>query len=407
MSLYHKLRHHFDTGPLPFPETSTGVEIRLLQDFFSESDCRILLALGWVRITAEKCHERLRKDGAPEGALPLDELKARLDKLYVQGSISMKVKKGKKMYCIDPVAIGWYEHKVDFLTPKQVQMFYEYADQAFPGLWGGDGIGKGIPPQMRVLIHPEAINTQEQSASTGRVVDINESLTHKPTVASHDDVRRLLRGLPDDHLFVLVNCICKQSQDLVAKPCKVTDHRRHCMSMGTSAQAYLDRGQGTRISKEEAIKMLEWQIKEGLVLQCGNYADELREVCACCGCCCGVLTNAKKLKKPTDIFHVTYQAAIQDGQCKKCGTCAKRCQMDAIIQEGEGKEKKFHVDLDRCIGCGVCVSGCKSNAINLVKKQTYLPPSTKDDFVKQRLKHRHGLAGYIRFIFKALLGMRI
>jgi Pyruvate/2-oxoacid:ferredoxin oxidoreductase delta subunit len=407
MSLYHQLRQHFDSGPIPFPETSTGVEIRLLEDFFSESDCRILLALGWVRITAEKCRGRLLKDGAPEGSLSLDEIKERLDKFYLQGSISMKIKQGKKKYSLEPVAIGWYEHKVDFLTPKQVRMFYEYAEQALPDLWGGDGIGKGIPPQMRVIVHPGAIKSEGGTTGAERVVDINESLPFKPTVALYDDVRCMLRNTPEESLFVLINCICKQSQDLMGEPCKVTNHRRHCMSIGSSSQAYLDRGQGVRISKEEAVKLLEWQIEQGLVLQCGNYADELREVCACCGCCCGVLGSAKKLKKPTDIFHVTYQAEIVKDHCKKCGTCAKRCQMDAIMQEGEGKEKQFHVDLDRCIGCGVCVAGCKSNAITLVKKQTHNPPKTKDDLVKQRLKTKHGLGGYLKFVFKALLGMRI
>ena len=407
MSIYHRLREHFDSGPIPFSETSTGVEIRLLENIFSESDCRMLLALGWARITAEKCRVRLQKDGAPEGSLPIEEIRGMLEKMYVQGSINMKIKQGKKKYCLDPVVIGWFEHKIDFLTPEQVQMFNEYADQAFPVAWGGDGVGTGTPPQMRVLVHPGSIENEEATTNAGRVVDINASLSYKPEVAMHDDVRRMLRALPEDGLFVLVNCVCKQSQDLIGEPCKITDDRRHCMSFGPSSQAYLDRGQGVRISKDEAIKKLEWQIAQGLVLQCGNYADELREVCACCGCCCGVLRNAKKLKKPTDIFHVTYQAQINDDRCKKCGTCAKRCHMDAIIQEMEGKKKNFHVDLDRCIGCGVCVSGCKNNAISLVKKETAKPPKSKDDLVKQRLKDRYGLAGYFKFVFKGLLGMRI
>lgn len=405
--LYQQLRQHFDSGPLPFPETETGVEIRMLKDFFTEEDCRIILALGWVRVTAEKIHKRLKKARVPEGNLSLNEIKEKLDALYLDGSISMKIKKGKRKYCLDPVAVGWYEHKVDFLEPRHVEMFNEYADQAFPELWGGDGIGGGIAPQMRVIVHPTAVDAVDPGNEGTRVVEINESLSHKPAVASHDDVRRLLASQPGDSLFVLTNCICKQSQDLLDEPCKVTDDRRHCMSLGPGAQSYLDRDQGVRITKQEAIEHLEWQIEQGLVLQCGNYADELREVCACCGCCCGVLVNAKKLERPVDIFHVTYQASIDQDSCKKCGACADRCQMDAVVKVCEGKDCIYRVNLDRCIGCGVCVPGCNYNALKLLKKDVAGPPKTKDGMVFSRFKARFGTLAFMKFMLKAMLGMKV
>jgi len=407
MDLYQRTREHFDSGPIPFPKTETGAEIQLLKVFFTESDCRILLALGWVRITAEKCLERLQQDGAPEGALSLDEIRKKLDTMYMQGSVSMKVLDGEKKYCIEPVAVGWYEHHVDFLTPEKVQTFYKYAEQAFPGLWGGDGIGKGVAPQMRVIVHPDAIKKEKAAGVDKRVISINESVSSEAGVARYDDVRRMLDALPENHLYVLNNCICKQCQDLVGEPCKVTDDRRHCMSMGPGAQSYLDRGQGVRITKKEAMAMLEWQIAQGMVLQCGNYAEELREVCACCGCCCGVITRAKKLTRPIDIFHVTHQVKINDDFCEKCGTCFKRCHMEAIVKEGEEDKTRYRVDLNRCIGCGVCNAGCTNNAITLMKIATNPPPKTKDDLVKQRLKERYGIIGYLKFAVKALIGIRV
>ncbi len=407
MDLYQRLRKHFDSGPIPFPETETDVEIQLLKNFFTESDCRILLSLGWVRITAEKCLERLKKDRAPEGALALDEIRKKLDEMYLQGSVSMKVLDGERTYCIEPVAVGWYEHHVDFLTLEKVKTFYKYADQEFPSLWGGDGIRKGIPPQMRVIVHPDAITKEKTTDGAKRVIGINESVFPEAGVARYDDVRRMLEALPQDHLYVLNNCICKQCQDLVGEPCKVTDDRRHCMSMGPGAQGYLDRGQGVRITKQEAVAMLEWQIAQGMVLQCGNFADELREVCACCGCCCGVITRAKKLGRPIDIFHVTHQADIQDDACRQCGTCFTRCHMEAVVKQGEGKDIKYRVDVNRCIGCGICMAGCAHNAITLIRLQTQPPPKTKDDLIKQRLKERYGMIGYLKFAVKALIGIRV
>nr|MDO8118546.1 4Fe-4S binding protein [Candidatus Sigynarchaeota archaeon] len=408
MDLYEQLRRHFDSGPIPFYATASGIEIKLLKDFFSEEDCRILLALGWVRVSAEKIHKRLKQARVPEGQFTLDQLKKKLDELYLNGTINMKIKKGVRKYCLDPVVIGWYEHKIDALTPDQVRMFYEYAsDGSFPSIWGGDGVG--TPPQMRTIIHPGAFDaiTADGEEKGTRKVDINETILHEPAVARYDDVRALLANLPDETLFVVINCICKRSQDLINQPCKKTDDRRHCLSIGEGSQKYLDRGQGTRITKQEAQDLLEWQIKQGLVLQCGNYRDELREVCACCGCCCGVLVNAKKLPRPADLFHVAYQARIDPAQCKKCGRCMARCQMEAIEKADSGKNVIYRVNLDRCIGCGVCVEGCKHVAIKLVRKNTTMPPKDKDTLVMQRLKDRFGTIGLIKFVLKAALGMKV
>jgi Fe-S-cluster-containing hydrogenase component 2 len=42
-------------------------------------------------------------------------------------------------------------------------------------------------------------------------------------------------------------------------------------------------------------------------------------------------------------------------------------------------EDKAVINLNRCIGCGLCVSTCPSDAMQLVKKpvdQQYVPPET-------------------------------
>jgi Na+-translocating ferredoxin:NAD+ oxidoreductase subunit B len=410
MDLYEKLRDLFDTGPIPFPSTETRVELDLIKELFSEEDCKIMLALGWVRVSAEKIYKRIKKMGILERIISLEELKDKLHTLYMNGSINMKIKKGIPKYCLDPIVVGWYEHKIDLLTPKQVKMFYNYADDGpFPEIWGGDGVNNATKSQMRVIIHPNAKNNIKikEKNYESQTIEINESITHEPTIAHYDDVRAILSAMPEDTLFVNVNCICKKSQDLIDEPCKVTDNRRHCLSIGEGAQKYLDRDQGIRITKQEAKDLLEWQIKQGLVLQCGNYRDELREVCACCGCCCGVLMNAKKLKRPVDVFNIRYQAAISDELCKNCGKCASKCQMDAIeIFKTNGK-KHYTINLDRCIGCGVCVEACKFDAISLIKYNINEPPKTKDSLIAQRIKDRFGTLGYIKFVLKALIGMKV
>ena len=46
------------------------------------------------------------------------------------------------------------------------------------------------------------------------------------------------------------------------------------------------------------------------------------------------------------------------------------------------------VDLDRCIGCGVWVSKCPANTIELeVKERKYIPPTDSDAMYKNILDH--------------------
>ena len=52
------------------------------------------------------------------------------------------------------------------------------------------------------------------------------------------------------------------------------------------------------------------------------------------------------------------------------------------------------VNLDRCLGCGVCVDGCPADSISLLKKPTETrPPETIEelyDIIKNNKKHKLG-----------------
>ncbi|MFX1297191.1 MAG: indolepyruvate ferredoxin oxidoreductase subunit alpha, partial [Promethearchaeota archaeon] len=94
-------------------------------------------------------------------------------------------------------------------------------------------------------------------------------------------------------------------------------------------------------------------------------------ICACCGCCCEFLSNQKKFNKPAQFFATNFYAIVNLDECIGCGTCVKRCNMDAKIF----KDGKYDIDLGRCIGCGVCVPTCPQEAIKLEKKKKEtIPP---------------------------------
>ena len=66
------------------------------------------------------------------------------------------------------------------------------------------------------------------------------------------------------------------------------------------------------------------------------------------------------------------------------------------------------VDLDRCIGCGACVSTCPSNSIELKSKDSkYVPPKDTDAMYKKILMERIGFGGMLKTIPKIVLGQKI
>jgi NADPH-dependent glutamate synthase beta subunit-like oxidoreductase len=64
------------------------------------------------------------------------------------------------------------------------------------------------------------------------------------------------------------------------------------------------------------------------------------------------------------------EAAFEAGRCLSCGNCFEcdacfaGCPEDAVIKRGTGL--RYHVDLARCTGCGICGEQCPCHAIDMV-----------------------------------------
>ncbi len=64
-------------------------------------------------------------------------------------------------------------------------------------------------------------------------------------------------------------------------------------------------------------------------------------------------------------MHQSLLPVFDGEQCKNCGLCARHCPEQAIVTSEE-ENGVPSVATDRCIGCGECVSVCKSGAVTLV-----------------------------------------
>ena len=85
-----------------------------------------------------------------------------------------------------------------------------------------------------------------------------------------------------------------------------------------------------------------------------------------------MLRGIKDHPHPANLVSSPFVASLDAETCKGCGTCLKRCQMEAFSIQN----KKAILDLNRCIGCGLCVNTCPTHSLSLLRK-----PKTKQRYI--------------------------
>jgi ferredoxin len=243
-----------------------------------------------------------------------------------------------KYYAATAFMLGFYEFQMNKMTEDFIHDVDQYFEEAFL----------------------DELNTTKIQQL--RTIPIEQEIGVERDIANYDDFRYYLENCGEP--IVLNECICRKKNDIIGKSCEKTDLRESCFSFRSAGQAYLDRGLGRIISKEEALEIIEQAEKEGLVLQAGNSQRPM-SLCTCCGCCCNLLANEKKLDAPAQYLGSNYFAQVDEELCAGCGVCETRCQMDAI----EIIDEISNINLDRCIGCGVCIPTCPEEAISLIEKE--------------------------------------
>ncbi len=370
-AIYRQLQIQMDQYPIGYPATSSGVEIDILKYFFTPQQARLALCLTLRSVAVSKIRKNYKAKFHDD--FPPDDLAVMLEAMFQKGVIRRSIgKDGSPRYGIAMLAIGMFEYQVDQLTRELMEMIHRYFDEAF-----GAEFFRSSLPQLRTSPHLKAIIPDY-------IVDTYDNMRHFITHTR-------------EPLYVS-NCVCKQGEALLGKPCRQTNHIEVCLMIGEGNHAARNRAR--RISQAECLAILEMAEKKGMVLQPGN-SRKPSCICICCGCCCGVLTTAKKEAKPARFFATNYYARIEQASCTGCGVCVKRCQMDAIVPD----DATFQVDRHRCIGCGLCVTTCKPKAAVLVKKDKQtVPPMNTEILYLSILAERAGRKKMIVNMLRLLLG---
>ena len=342
--VYERLAQHLDNLPAGYPRTDSGVELRILRRLFTPEDAELALHLALLSEPARVIARRAK--------IPVEEATRRLQEMERKGLVYVSHQEGKEPeYMATQWAIGIYEFQVNRLDPEFVHDVEEYGPAWF------DQSAWDKAPQLRTIPVGESINAQVE-------------------VMPYEQAEALVRA--HDQLAV-APCICRKEKQIAGEGCDKP--LETCLIMGEAAAYYVHNDLGRAIDQEEALAILAQAEEEGLVLQPGNSKDS-GNICMCCGCCCGILTNIKRQPKPASIVASAFVAALDAETCVGCGTCEDRCQMEAIHLE----DGKAALDLDRCIGCGLCVTTCPTGSLSLLRKpkaeQPYVPKDAVDATIR-------------------------
>jgi len=352
--VYDRLAEHLDKLPGGFPATESGVELRILRRLFTPDDAELALTLT---LLAEEPRVIARRAG-----LPVEEVTRRLEAMERKGLIYGVHTPGKlPQYMAQYFVVGIWEFQVQSLSPELVRDFEEYLPILF------DVAAWKKAPQLRTIPVGEAVEAGLE-------------------VMAYESAEALVRA---HRRISVAPCICRREQHLLGAGCDKPVET--CLSFGGGADFYQRNGLGRAIGQEEALALLKEAERAGLVLQPSNSRDATF-LCACCGCCCGVLRTLKRYPAPASLVSSPFVVEVEPETCEGCGACTERCQMEALrLVEG-----LVVLEDGRCIGCGLCVTTCPAGALRLRRKpdseQPYVPRDVVESSV--RLGQARGKMGW-------------
>jgi Pyruvate/2-oxoacid:ferredoxin oxidoreductase delta subunit len=277
----------------------------------------------------------------------LEEVERLIDSMCNKGLAIGRPRGGVDVYSILQIMPGIFEYQfmkgeVNDRTKKLARLFEDYLNLVYK--MAEEVAEKGYMPQAYPFT---------------RVLAVEEEISGGTEVQPYDRVSHYI----DSAQYIAVSqCYCRHHGELLGRPCDKP--KEVCLTFGPGAKFNVDRGFARPISKEEARRILDLAEEEGLVHCSTNMGKHVDFICNCCVCHCPVLQTIKSSIMPNGAAFSPYMVMVDEAGCMGCGDCIERCQMEALILEGDIVVR----DAGRCIGCGICVSSCAPGALSMVPR---------------------------------------
>ena len=209
-----------------------------------------------------------------------------------------------------------------------------------------------------------------------RVIPRWASIKNIKGVLPCENVMEILRAAKP---IAILDCPCKKIERF--RECADEVPLETCMVIGRSAQYNLDRKAARELSVEEALAIIESLDARQLVHMTGNTDIMPPLLCNCHTCCCGALIRSALTKSRANQFAIArsrFIAQEDPNTCNGCRNCADvRCPVGAIEMKyhPDFGEERASTDPENCIGCGLCVMTCPTEArkMKLVRPPDHIP----------------------------------
>ncbi|HSO20896.1 MAG TPA: 4Fe-4S binding protein [Desulfosarcina sp.] len=208
-----------------------------------------------------------------------------------------------------------------------------------------------------------------------RVIPVDKPLSvNEEVILPSQSVEAIINKFDD---IAVGHCFCRQRRGVLGEPCATGAPVLNCFSFGKSARHTSAQGFARKVTREEALEILEQARRAGLIHKAfhpgSRESSPETSICNCCKDCCDTLRLWRDGTLP--MINSTYHlSVIAPDACTGCGTCVSWCPTDAIDLDGDGTARRH---ADACLGCGVCARFCPESAISLqagYRRVFILPP---------------------------------
>ena len=321
--VFLKLREFLDQFPLGYPQTPSGVEIKILKRLFTEEEAKIAVILTHIPEEASKIAKRTGMDA--------NYLEDKLELMAKKGLVFRMRRNNKTLFNAVPFMVGLYEYSVNKVDEELAKYFKEYYDTAYQ-----EEMGISDVPGFKVI-------------------PIEETIEPNTTLYPYHKLKDSIRNA---RVISVTDCICRKEARLNGEGCDYPIET--CLSFGVAAEYYIENGIGREISADEAIRIIKEADKAGLV-HAGANSKHLSNICNCCPCCCASMKGiTEKGLDKHKFMNAIFESIIDEEICVSCGTCVERCPVGAIEMDDNAV-----VSREKCLGCGLCATVCSEEAISL------------------------------------------